>query len=613
MASLRERSPGPGRNQDHDGAGGSSGPGRPAAGYASTATSTTAPEETPTSGSSSREKTTAPFRRKLTHTAKTLFMSNFQATVTYCSVFWSFGMCVALLGPTLLDLGCQTGSSVASMSWAFLSQSLSTLIGSMIGGMLSDRFSPDPLLFLATVIIAANIALIPLCDHLYLLIMDMAIMGIFMGIIDTVANVSLLKIYGKLVSPFLQALHFCYGLGAFISPIIAEPFLLNEDCSPFIDNSSSSADPLIPIVERDEGTKYTEEPPVSIETLQDAQNNTRVRYAFWIMSAVQIPIILMVFCLLMRKKCLDPLLGRDSSLGKLDRSMYEDLDRDADEVGSAAQESQGNKTGPCCTSGHSKVISVTLLSSSLLFLYDGLQAAYGGFIFAYAMKNAAIELSATDSAYITSVYWGCFALGRLISIPISTKLSPGAMLMCNLMGCFGALTLLVCMRDNYVVVFITSGVFGLSLSSVYPTVIALAEQYIHMTGFVTSCVVIGAATGEMAFPVIVGRVFFPIQPYIFLVFCHAVSIVGVVLLIVLIIVGHFPKTVPAVEKAQNAILWCRACCITSKSQGPLADHSKYFTSLADTRKAYLVVGSPEQIPLEKIPITTTIGEDKKET
>ena len=50
------------------------------------------------------------------------------------------------------------------------------------------------------------------------------------------------------------------------------------------------------------------------------------------------------------------------------------------------------------------------------------------------------------------------------------------------MGCFGALTLLVCLRNNYVVVFIASGVFGLSLSSVYPTVIALAEQYIHMTG-----------------------------------------------------------------------------------------------------------------------------------
>jgi len=30
-------------------------------------------------------------------------------------------------------------------------------------------------------------------------------------------------------------MHFFYGLGAFVSPMIASPFLLNIDCTPFID------------------------------------------------------------------------------------------------------------------------------------------------------------------------------------------------------------------------------------------------------------------------------------------------------------------------------------------------------------------------------------------
>ena len=34
---------------------------------------------------------------------------------------------------------------------------------------------------------------------------------------------------------YFQAMHFFYGLGAFISPMIASPFLLNIDCTPFID------------------------------------------------------------------------------------------------------------------------------------------------------------------------------------------------------------------------------------------------------------------------------------------------------------------------------------------------------------------------------------------
>lgn len=36
-------------------------------------------------------------------------------------------------------------------------------------------------------------------------------------------------------------MHFCYGLGGFIAPLIAKPFLRNIDCSPLIDNSTALA------------------------------------------------------------------------------------------------------------------------------------------------------------------------------------------------------------------------------------------------------------------------------------------------------------------------------------------------------------------------------------
>ena len=77
--------------------------------------------------------------KEVKHTAKSLFQDNLLSTITYCSVFGSFGMCVALLGPTLEDLGCQTGSTLIEMSWAFLAQAFSVLIGSMAGGFLVDR------------------------------------------------------------------------------------------------------------------------------------------------------------------------------------------------------------------------------------------------------------------------------------------------------------------------------------------------------------------------------------------------------------------------------------------------------------------------------------------
>lgn len=68
-----------------------------------------------------------------------LFRRHWHATIAYCSVFWSFGMCVAFLGPTLLDLGCVTGSDMKTISWVFFSQLLCSLIGSIAAGYLAQR------------------------------------------------------------------------------------------------------------------------------------------------------------------------------------------------------------------------------------------------------------------------------------------------------------------------------------------------------------------------------------------------------------------------------------------------------------------------------------------
>ncbi len=61
-----------------------------------------------------------------------------------------------------------------------------------------------------------------------------------------------------------------------------------------------------------------------------------------------------------------------------------------------------------------------------------LKAAYGGFIYAYAEKNEQIEISSTTGAYLTASFWGSFALGRLLSIPISAVIASPIMLFLNL-------------------------------------------------------------------------------------------------------------------------------------------------------------------------------------
>ena len=70
---------------------------------------------------------------------RALLGRHWHATVTYCAVFWAFGMCVAFLGPTLLDLGCMTSSDMKSVSWVFLAQLLCSLLGASAASYLVKR------------------------------------------------------------------------------------------------------------------------------------------------------------------------------------------------------------------------------------------------------------------------------------------------------------------------------------------------------------------------------------------------------------------------------------------------------------------------------------------
>ena len=69
-----------------------------------------------------------------------LFQDNWHQCIAYCGVFWSFGMCAAFLGPTLLDLGCLTSTDLQAISWVFFAQLLCSLVGASLAGYLVQRW-----------------------------------------------------------------------------------------------------------------------------------------------------------------------------------------------------------------------------------------------------------------------------------------------------------------------------------------------------------------------------------------------------------------------------------------------------------------------------------------
>lgn len=69
------------------------------------------------------------------------FLKGLTATLCYCGSFLTFGMAAAVIGPTLLELGCVTHLKLRGVSWVFFAQGLAALVGSSFGGFLADRYS----------------------------------------------------------------------------------------------------------------------------------------------------------------------------------------------------------------------------------------------------------------------------------------------------------------------------------------------------------------------------------------------------------------------------------------------------------------------------------------
>ncbi|XP_022240996.1 major facilitator superfamily domain-containing protein 4A-like isoform X2 [Limulus polyphemus] len=436
-----------------------------------------------------------------------LFWKKKHTTITLCCVFLSFGMCVAFLGPTLLDLGCKTSTVFATMSWVFFSQSLSVLLGSVCGGLLLKRFTTNVMLIVGTTVMTITMAIIPFCNLLWTLGVVLAIMGFFMGTIDTVANVSMIQLYGKEVSPFLQALHFFYGVGAFLSPMIVQPFLLNQDCSHFLDNTTEVVN------------EYEENYSLSATTLAEAQSKTHIDLAFWIMALLMVPVVILSLSLVGRQEHKGTYPINSTHTTSNTQNMYGNIDCDKKK------------------DAMSHVVLVTVLCTIILFLCDGLQAGCGGYIYSYGVKGPA-GLPPNKAAFLNALFWGMFAGGRLISIVLATKLSPAFMLLCNFVGCTVGIILIISSPSCQTSLILGVCLLGVFMSSVFPTVLSLSEQYVNITPTITSILVFGATSGEMSLPVIVGHEFGRTGPISFVVIGLVLCFLLLIFYMALWLVGH---------------------------------------------------------------------------
>jgi fucose permease len=141
-------------------------------------------------------------------------------TAGYFAAFIAMGMYAAALGPTLPDLAAQTGSALSQVSILFSARAFGYLLGSVAIGRLYDRLTGHRVMAVMLLLMMAGMIAVPAVPLLPLLAAVFLFLGVSEAGVDVGGNTLIVWRHGARVGPFMNAMHFCFGVGSFVAPII---------------------------------------------------------------------------------------------------------------------------------------------------------------------------------------------------------------------------------------------------------------------------------------------------------------------------------------------------------------------------------------------------------
>ena len=347
----------------------------------------------------------------------------FRRSVGYFALFLCLGLDMAVIGPTLSDLAGQTGSTLGEIGMVFFLGAGGVSLGTLLGGWTLDRTSGRLVLGAAQIISGSLLFLVPHVGWYVPLLALFVLKGIAGGVVGTGANTLLQWTHGAKAAPFVNALHFFFGLGAFLSPLLLGLML--------------SA-----------GAAYSD--------------------VYTLLALFDISVGAAVLVRL-----------------------------------SAPQAPQMGHREAGATGTHSSYLAPIVVAAMLfLFFYVSAELTFGGWVYTYAVTLGLADPA--RAAYLTSLFWLAFTLGRLISIPVAVRISSAHVLVAALIGCTAFLGLLVVFAASPGVLWLAVAGVGFSMAPMWPSGYNLAVQSIHLTARLGAVIMLGDSIGGMVLPGLTG-------------------------------------------------------------------------------------------------------------
>ncbi|CAG5120535.1 unnamed protein product [Candidula unifasciata] len=412
----------------------------------------------------------------------------------------------------LLDLQLITATDDQISALYITAYNLGYVLGSLLAGLCHGKINSYFLLTVCCVLTGGTNIATPYCSTFLLMFIVRCTVGCFLGVIVCIVNAEHMRIWDTKGESLLQLINCVYALGGVVGPIMAAPFITERDrkkattsshqnvtsdslinnsmifnnsgrhfviCDNFT-NSNSSIDNLINYNRTfDDFINMIKECHNQTEVdKSNLQRSTNVHFAFLIGGLISILVSV-------------PFLITLLTFNKSNSNVQERTDP-------AIQERK-------------LPLLLTVFLAVLLFLYYlfycSIEVTFNSYILVFIVKHFE-NIGTHEAAYILTYYWALFATGRFFSIFTSKYLPARKLLYIHLTMIASALAGLIAgaLLNRFDIVTVFSCLMGLSCSATLAAGFSWTEaELMKVTGPISAVILIGASTGPMVVPFVVGH------------------------------------------------------------------------------------------------------------
>jgi FHS family Na+ dependent glucose MFS transporter 1 len=161
------------------------------------------------------------------------------------------------------------------------------------------------------------------------------------------------------------------------------------------------------------------------------------------------------------------------------------------------------------TAGGARRLHVALVAL-FFFGYVALEGGFAGWIHTY-VEQIHYGDAATATGVVTA-FWAGFTFGRVVSIWIARRFTPGSMVAVSMCITVAASVLFAVFRGGGPMLWVVTFLFAVSIAPQYASMMAFAEAHLALSGRNTSVLIGASGIGGLFLPWLLGQLFDHIGP-----------------------------------------------------------------------------------------------------